>query len=189
MPDGSILIVPGYSFNIAWGCVKVSEECRDCYAETIAKHYKFDVWGPKKDRRTFGEAYWAKPLIWNKQAERQGYKRLVFCCSMADTYEDHPIIEQERQKLWPLIEATPWLQWLLLTKRPQNIMQFSPWRGDAWPLNVSVGTSIGMQKHAEERLAHLIPVPVKIHLVSCEPLLEHLDLSPFLPYLLWIITG
>jgi protein gp37 len=187
-PFGRSLCVPGYTFNIVWGCVKVSEECRDCYAETIASHYGFDVWGPTKGRRTFGEAYWARPLTWNRQAERQGYRRLVFCSSMADTYEDHPVTAMERQKLWPLIEATPWLQWLLLTKRPQNILEFSAWR-DQWPSNVSVGTSIGTSKHLEERLSHLVLVPVDIHLVSCEPLLEALDLSPWLPKLQWIIVG
>lgn len=188
LADGAIVPLPGYTFNLVWGCVKVSEECRDCYAETIADHYGFDVWGPNKGRRTFGEAYWRRPLAWNRQAERQGYKRLVFCSSMADTYEDHPVVGEERLKLWPLIEATPWLQWLLLTKRPENVLAFSPW-GEQWPSNVSVGTSIGTGKHLEERLSHLIRVPVGIRFVSCEPLLEALDLSAWLPWLQWVIVG
>src|SRR5690242_4544402 len=88
LPDGTI--VPGYTFNIVWGCVKVSEGCRGCYAAGIARRYGLDVWGPGKERRAFGADYWRRPLRWNAQAERAGHRRAVFCSSMADVFEDHP---------------------------------------------------------------------------------------------------
>jgi protein gp37 len=37
LPDGRVL--PGYTFNIVWGCVKVSEGCKHCYADTLASRY------------------------------------------------------------------------------------------------------------------------------------------------------
>ena len=190
VPDGTW--IPGYTFNPWWGCLKVSEECHHCYAEDIARHYGHHVWGPSATtaRRRFGEKHWQEPLRWNRQAQQAGYRRSVFCASMADVYEDHPDVESERQKLWTLIEITPWLNWLLLTKRPENILALSPWKhGKRWPENVWVGTSIGLQSRAIERVPLLLEVPAVVRFVSCEPLLGPLDFSPWLPALQWVICG
>ena len=188
LPDGTI--IQGYTFNLVWGCQKVSEECKYCYAEGISAHYGHKVWGPASttERRTFGDAYWRKPLLWNRKAQAQGHRASVFCSSMADTYEDHPTVARERVKLWELIERTPWLNWLLLTKRPENILKMSPWL-EVWPDNVWVGCSVGLQARAEERIPHLLAVPSVVRFLSCEPLLGPLDLSPWLPELQWVISG
>lgn len=189
LPDGTW--VKGYSWNPWWGCLKVSEECRFCYAEGIARHYGHQVWGPAATtpRRFFGPKHWQEPLRWNQQAERDGHRRSVFCASMADVYEMHPDVEHARQHLWELIQATPWLNWLLLTKRPENILALSPWSAGNWPDHVWVGTSIGLQRRAEERLPLLLDVPAVVRFVSCEPLLGPLDLSPWLADLQWVICG
>ncbi|MGH2478077.1 MAG: DUF5131 family protein [Ktedonobacteraceae bacterium] len=188
LPDGSL--VKGYTFNPWWGCLKVSEECHRCYAEGIAHHYGHDVWGPAANtpRRLFGDSHWQEPLTWNRQAQRDGHRRSVFCASMADVYEKHPTIVHERRKLWELIEATPWLNWLLLTKRPENILELSPWRS-SWPDNVWVGTSVGLQSRAEELIPYLLEVPAVVRFLSCEPLLGPLDITPWLAQLHWVICG
>jgi len=189
LPDGSW--IEGYTFNPWWGCLKVSEECKRCYAEGIARRYGHHVWGPAATtpRRLFGETHWHEPLRWNRQAAQAGHRRSVFCASMADVYEDHPNVSGARAKLWELIDATPWLNWLLLTKRPQNILALSPWGGASWPENVWIGTSVGLQKRAEERLPYLLDVPAIVRFVSCEPLLGPLDLSPWIKQLHWVICG
>jgi protein gp37 len=190
LPDGTW--VKGYTFNPWWGCLKISEECQHCYALDIAHHYvKEPLWGPAAttSRRLFGEQHWAQPLQWNRQAARNGHRASVFCASMADVYEAHPQLERERQKLWPLIEATPMLNWLLLTKRPQNILTMAPWGRSSWPDNLWIGTSVGLQKHAQERLTALLEVPAVVRFVSCEPLLGPLDLTLWLDGLDWIIAG
>ena len=118
LPDGTW--IKGYTFNPWWGCFKVAPECKHCYAADIAHHYHKDVWGPETTtpRLLFGEKHWQEPLAWNRQAQRQGHRRSVFCASMADVYEEHRDVASARFKLWELIEQTPWLNWLLLTKRP-----------------------------------------------------------------------
>jgi protein gp37 len=103
-------------------------------------------------------------------------------------FEDHPTVEQERCKLWPLIEQTPMLNWVLLTKRPQNILQMVPWSG-AFPHNVWIGTSVENQRRANERIPVLLAVPAVVRFLSCEPLLEAVDLSAWLPFLQWVIVG
>ncbi len=187
LPDGTM--IPGYSFNIVWGCVKVSEACRDCYADAFAHRLGLDLWGPGKPRNTMSETYWQGPVKWNREAERTGHRRNVFCSSMADTFEDHPTVAEERTKLWPLIEHTPWLNWLLLTKRPQHIMAMAPWGPANWPDHVWVGTSVETQTRASERISMLVQVPARVRFLSCEPLLEPLDLTPWLHALHWVIVG
>jgi len=189
LPDGTW--IKGYTFNPWWGCVKIAPECKHCYAEGIAHHYVEDeLWGPEATtpRKLFGERHWQEPLLWNRQAEKQGHRRSVFCASMADVYEEHSGIAGERLKLWRLIEATPWLNWLLLTKRPQNILKLSPW-GPTWPDNVWVGTSVGLQKRVETEIPSLLDVPAVARFVSVEPQLEAVNLMPYLDRLQWVICG
>jgi protein gp37 len=186
-PDGRR--IPGYTRNLVWGCVKVSEGCKYCYAEAFAERLGLDLWGPRAERRTFGDGYWQEPLRWNAQAEHDGYRRNVFCSSMADTFEDHPVVEQERQRrLWPLIATTPWLNWLLLTKRPENMLRMAPWQ-DNWPDNVWVMTSVETQRRADERVPLLLNVPAVIRGLSIEPQLEHINVTRWLDRLQWVIVG
>lgn len=186
LSDG--IMVPGYTFNIVWGCTRVSEGCKHCYADTLAKRYGFALWGPKAERRTLSASYWQLPLKWQREAARTGHRRNVFCCSMADVFEDYPVVEQERVKLWPLIEQTPMLNWLLLTKRPQHVLSMVPYRS-SWPDNVWVGTSVENQWRADERLPSLLKLPAVVRFLSCEPLLEQVNLSPWLADVEWVIVG
>lgn len=178
MAENSKIEWTTHTFNIAWGCVKVSDGCKFCYADTLSNRYGHDVWGVNKPRRTFGTRHWAEPLKWNQKAKDAGERHRVFCSSMTDVFFDDPTLEQERPKLWALIEQTPHLDWLLLTKRPENIMQMIPesWR-DKLPFNVWVGTSVEHQDAADERIPHLIEVPAVVRFLSCEPLLSDLDLT------------
>lgn len=112
------------TFNPWWGCVEVSPACDNCYARTDAKRYGHPVWGKDAPRRFFGDKHWNEPLRWNRAAEQAGERRRVFCASMADVFEDRDELKPHRARLWKLVEATPALDWLLLTKRPGNIVRF-----------------------------------------------------------------
>lgn len=167
-----------HTFNIAWGCMKVSPGCANCYADTLSRRYGHDVWGPAKTtaRRTFGPKHWNDPIRWNRDAEKAGVRRRVFCSSMCDVFEDHPTIDAEREKLWPLIRATPWLDWQLLTKRPERIKANLP---DDWNdgySNVWLGTSVESQPYAW-RAFELCNVRAAVHFISAEPLLDRVDLA------------
>ncbi|MEM1151826.1 MAG: DUF5131 family protein, partial [Pseudomonadota bacterium] len=82
-----------------------------------------------------------------------------------------------RRELWQLIRETPNLDWLLLTKRPQNIDRYLPddW-GDGYP-NVWLGTTVENQEELRRRVPHLVAVQARIRFLSCEPLLGPLDLN------------
>lgn len=172
-----------HTFNIIFGCSKVSGGCKFCYADGIATRFGFDVWGPPATtaRKTMSAAYWQQPLRWNRAAVKAGKIASVFCCSMGDVFEEHPTVRQEQQKLWALIDSTPNLFWLLLTKRPQNIRAHIPQSWLERPRrNVGFGTSCESQETAQQRIPHLVDVPAYLRFLSCEPLLGPLDLAAWL---------
>lgn len=177
-----------HTFNPWWGCEKVSQACKHCYAETWAKRVGSKVWGAASERRFFSDQHWRQPLIWNREAERSGQRYRVFCASMADVFEDRRDLDQPRRRLAELIAATPCLDWLLLTKRYDKITQLMPWKH--WPDNVWLGLTVENQAWAEIRLPVLANIPAKIRFLSCEPLLGPLDLSAWLGQSIdWIVTG
>lgn len=183
----TIIAWTDHTFNVAWGCTKVSPGCKNCYADTLSNRYGFDVWGPRAPRRTFGEKHWAAPIMWNIKARESGKTERVFCSSMCDIFEDHPTIVGELAKLWPLIRSTPRLHWQLLTKRPERIAANLPadWR-DGYP-NVWLGTSIENDDYTD-RADHLRAIPAVVRFISYEPALGPLP-SLDLDGIDWLIYG
>jgi protein gp37 len=189
-----------HTFNIAWGCFKVSPGCANCYAETFTERVgQGKIWGPvaQTTRRTFGAKHWNEPLKWNRQAKDEGKRRRVFSSSMCDIFEDHPQIIGELAKLWPLIRQTPWLEWQLLTKRYDRIAASLPadW-GDEGYENVWLGVSVENQEWADKRIPALLRVPARVHFISYEPALGPVRLNKYLHpdsatarRLLWVIYG
>lgn len=172
-----------HTFNPWIGCTKVSPACDHCYAEALATNRLGVAWGPHAARRRTAESTWRQPLAWNRKAEREGRRFRVFCSSLADVF-DNKVDEDWRTDLWGLIAATPRLDWLLLTKRPQNIAKMLPaprgfyhpaW-GEGWS-NVWLGTTVENQAEADRRIPHLLAVPAAKHFLSMEPLLGPVDLS------------
>lgn len=168
-----------HTFNPWIGCSKVSPACDHCYAESgskrLAAQHGLKLW--EGDRFMTSEAYWKQPAMWNRKAIAAGERRRVFCASFADVFEDRTELVPRRERLAKLIEATPYLDWLLLTKRPENMIRLSPlsW-GHRWPLNVWAGTTCEDQAHAEQRVPALLNVPASIRFISYEPALGPVDL-------------
>ena len=178
----------------------------DTFARRERAHGR-ELWGPRAERHRTAEAYWKQPITWNKhqwwqcdicgRRWREDYwqdvclhnavdnydhasrvRQRVFCSSLADVFEAHEGLDAWRADLFALIEATPNLDWLLLTKRPENISNMVPY---SWVRrfqeNVWLGTSVENQKYADERIPALLRFPAKVHFLSCEPLLEKIDIS------------
>ncbi len=140
-----------------------------------------------------------------------GRKRArVFCASLCDVFEDWqkpmtntkggilrtdehmeciapndtPVtMDTIRYDLFHLIRRTPNLDWLVLTKRPQNVMRMMAFylEFEPFPVNIWIGTSVENQATADERLPVLKQIPASIRFVSYEPALGPVN---FLPYLL-----
>lgn len=184
-----------HTFNPWWGCQKVSEGCKNCYAETLDKRFGHEThWGPGSARKPMSEKYWRAPIQWNAQATAAGIRAKVFCASMADVFEDHLSVGPWRRMLWELIEKTPNLIWQLLTKRAQNIERMVPMKWLKWfPANVWIGGSAENQERLEEQAAHLAVISCDVRFLSCEPLLGPLtlpvDCNDGSGFFDWIIVG
>jgi protein gp37 len=177
-----------HTFNPWWGCVKVSPACINCYAEKWSKRVGQSLWGPDSPRRFFSDKHWHQPILWDREAKKDQQRRRVFCASMADVFEPRSDLNFWRTRLWDLIGETRNLDWILLTKRPEEIQSRVPWHS-AWPSNVWIGTTVENQEWAEKRINHLIELPAAVRFLSCEPLLGALDLSRWLDRIHWVIVG
>jgi protein gp37 len=138
----------------------------------------------------FGEKHWAEPLAWNAKAEKLGVRKRVFCGSMCDVMEDRRDLDGVRLQLYELIEKTPYLDWQLLTKRPQNFRRFLPASWIASPRsNVWLMTTVGVEKSLW-RIDELKSCPAEIYGVSVEPLIEALPtIGEHLDGIGWCIVG
>jgi protein gp37 len=206
LADKTIIAWTDHTWNIAWGCFKVSPGCKNCYADTLSQLRYRDgegkpnvIWGPPAQtaRRTFGPAHWKDPLKFEKVAALEGPKptddggtrpHLVFSSSMCDVFEDHPQIAAERAKLWPLIRSTPHLHWQLLTKRHDRIAQSLPddWGPEGYP-NVWLGVSIESDAYVH-RMDALRDIPARVRFISYEPVLGDIP-SLDMRGLDWLIVG
>jgi len=171
-----------HSWSPWWGCQKVSPACTNCYAETLADRFRpaERLWRGNRARAKD----WTKPWMWNRRAKNAGTTAKVFP-SMCDPFDDHPEVEPWRQEFLGLCGGTVHLTWLLLTKRPENVLRMVPpaWLTD-WPANVWVGTTVENQERADERIPHLLRVPAAVRFLSVEPMLSAVHLDP-----VWMETG
>lgn len=179
-----------HTFNPWIGCAKVSPECDHCYAERgsfrLGAQHRLKLW--EGDHYLVKEAYWKQPFAWNRAAQSEGVRKRVFCLSHGDWLEDLRELDALRARLYGIIPETPWLDWLLLTKRPENADRMVPksWRS-AYPPNVWAGVTVGVHE-SERRLFDLARMPARVRFASCEPLLESVSVA-YGPTPDWLIIG
>lgn len=196
-----------HTFNPWTGCEKVSPACANCYAETWAKRCGRDF------KTRILTKTWGGPVKWNKQASPEGrgvyyaqhgvylpeHRPRVFCASLAD-WLDETVPAEWFVKLLELLHNTRNLDWLLLTKRPQNFLsrmeaalkthkarvsmqlgcQIANWiSGHPWK-NVWIGVTTEDQQRADERIPLMFDIPARVRFLSVEPMLGPVELSAFM---------
>lgn len=177
-----------HSFSPWWGC---DHGCPYCFAATFAHRLGYSsngtkghaLFGSRSRRRFFGDKYWDEPLRWNKRAAERGVRKRVLCGTMCDVLEDVPAAHPDCQplaqafaKLTRLMIDTPYLDWLLLTKLPQNADMFAWWDGlGPSPSNVWLGVTAENQAMVEKRAEQLLKIRAAKHFISYEPALGPLD--------------
>lgn len=202
------------TFNPWIGCTKIGPGCDNCYAEAdFGQRKKRAAWGPGQPRSRTAAENWKKPILWNKQhwaecpecgwrghygtpshpvcgkcgASAVPARRRVFCSSLADVF-DNEVDPQWRADLFELIESTPNLDWLLLTKRIGNADRMIKQARlaivgssrlvvpDVLP-NLWLGATIVNQQEADRDIPKLLDIPAKVRFLSMEPLLGSVDLG------------
>jgi protein gp37 len=196
LADGTVL--PGYTFNPWIGCTKVSQGCARCYAESQNKHYQWNPagWGPGAPRKRTSKANWKKPWEWAKQAKADGVTRRVFCASLADVF-DHETPREWKIDLFSMIDEINTvhgsLEWLLLTKRPDEMLLDLPvgWMKNA-PNCVRIGITAEDQENFDRRYPKLLRAWSGKNFISYEPALGPLEITRVLFTVVkpdWVVCG
>lgn len=180
-----------HTFNPWMGCTKVSAACDNCYAEDLMDtRYGKVTWGSGQPRIRTSESNWNMPRKWQRQALATGARPFVFCASLADVF-DNEAPEEWRADLFKLIEETPNLVWLLLTKRVGNVLAMSHKAWGGMPRNVAIGATMADQTEYDRdrmKLARVKEVVAPLFTFgSFEPMLGPIILDKNAPD--WIIVG
>ncbi len=158
------------------------------------KRYRLDFHAVAKSKTTFDD-----PLKWAKNGKVKPGSQ-IFTCSWSDWFIEDA--DPWRDEAWEIVRDTPFT-YMILTKRPERIVNHLPsdW-GRGYP-NVWLGVSAEDQENADLRIRQLEKIPAATRFVSAEPLLgpidfwlDESDLSLTghgfhytFPEIDWIITG
>lgn len=154
------------TWNPFYGCTKVSEGCKNCYAEREMKRFGKDFDTITRSKTTFRD-----PLKWKES-------RMIFVCSWGDFF--HPDVPRDwRNDAWNIMMEADQHVYLILTKRPQYFPLYLPldWSLANPPNHIWFGVSAENQSRADERIPTLLNLPAKLHFVSMEPLLGPIRLA------------
>ena len=174
------------TWNPASGCTKISDGCKNCYAETMAKRLK--AMGIKEYENGF--AVTLHPSRLREPLERKK-PTMYFVCSMGDLFhEDVPF--EFIYKIWVVMINSSQHTFQVLTKRPDRMFEFisvyAPVRAmtgetygtDFLPKNIWLGVTAENQEQADKRIPILLDTPAALRFVSIEPMLSHIDLTKYL---------
>ncbi|MBU9380695.1 phage Gp37/Gp68 family protein [Burkholderia gladioli] len=185
MSENSKIEWTDHTFNPFIGCTKVSPGCDNCYAEHMMDTRMHRVkWGPGQPRARTSAANWREPVRWNARHEEffaaHGRRQRVFCASLADVF-DNAVPAAWRRDLAALIEATPALDWQLLTKRIGNaaamLVDMFP---AGTPDHVWLGATVVNQTEADRDVPKLLATPARMRFLSIEPMLGPVDVARWL---------
>lgn len=157
------------TWNPVTGCTKISEGCRNCYAEGIAKRF----WGERK----FTDVQ-CHPERLSEPAKLKKPSR-IFVNSMSDMFH-HYIPYEFIKDIWSVMLANQQHTFVILTKRADRMAEtVDLLLRDGFGVlpNVWIGVSVENQQAADERILLLLQTPAAVRFVSCEPLLVPVNLG------------
>lgn len=205
------------TWNPVRGCSRVSEGCRNCYAERVAARFSgeklpfnglVNAHGRWNGTVRLVGAALTKPLSWRNP-------RRIFVNSMSDLFHES-LTNEEIARVFGVMAKTRWHTFQVLTKRAERMAQWFEWAAGgrhvwpaaqdfqmpmwvlreglgadaSWPLrNVWIGVSVENQAAADERIPHLLRCPAAVRFLSCEPLLGPVDLRFVAPRDDWHIDA
>jgi protein gp37 len=177
------------TWNPVTGCSHVSEGCRHCYAEELSLRHKWSTraWTAinAQENIILHPERLEKPLHWKKP-------KMIFVNSMSDLF--HELVPDEFiERVFAVMAQAGQHTYQVLTKRPKRMME---WCEQHYPMslpNVWLGTSVENQRAVDERLPYIKNTRAAVRFLSCEPLLEDIDLRLWEnladPGIDWVICG
>ena len=179
MPTRSNIEWTEMTWNPVTGCTKISQGCKNCYAERMAKRLK--AMGSDRYRAgfkvTLHDDLLDVPMRWRQP-------RTVFVNSMSDLFhEDIP--DAYISRVFETMRACPQHTFQILTKRAERVAAMA--KTLSWPEHVWMGVSVE-DARVIDRIHSLQQVPVKVRFLSLEPLIGPLE-NLSLRGISWVIVG
>jgi protein gp37 len=160
-------------WNLWHGCVKISEGCKNCYVFRRDALYDID------SKNVYKTQNFDLPL--NRKRDKS-YKipsgEHVWTCFTSDFFIEDA--DDWRDDAWKMIKHRKDLTFSMATKRIDRVQQCLPNDWGSGYDNVRLLCSVENQKQAELRLPTFKKLPFVKKGIICEPLLEAINLSPFL---------
>lgn len=159
-------------WNPVTGCTKISEGCKHCYAERMAKRLRGRFGYPAEDpfKVTLQEQHLYNPVTWKKPT-------MVFVGSMTDIFHQN-VTDHYLLKIFDIMINLSRHTFQVLTKRPERMVHFFQKHFNfGLPDNIWIGTSAENQQTADERIPILLQIHAAIRFISCEPLLGPIEFS------------
>ena len=172
-----------HGWNPWHGCRKLSEGCRRCYV------YGMDEIHGKDGSRISRNRDFDLPL----RTRRNGDYVLPPGTTVGTCFTSDFLLEEAdawRPEAWAMMRRRPDLQFFMLTKRIHRLAACLPpdW-GDGYP-NVTLGCTVENRDRAAFRLPLYREAPIRHKVLALSPLLEPLDLRPWLgPWLEEVSVG
>ncbi|MGB0747160.1 MAG: DUF5131 family protein [Magnetospiraceae bacterium] len=166
MGDQSKIQYTDHTFSPWYGCTKVGPGCDHCYAENVGRRLGVTWGGPRK---LAADSTWKKPLVWNRIAAKAGVRKRVMV-SLCDPF-DNQVPSEWTARFFRLIDATPNLDWILVTKRIGNAAKWVDGQENIWLV-----ATVCTQAEADRDIPRLLTIPAMVHGISIEPLLEPIRL-------------
>jgi protein gp37 len=167
------------TWNPVTGCTKVSQGCKNCYAERMARRLKamgsgryqhgFDV--------TIHEDLVSLPKTWKRG-------RMVFVNSMSDLFHE-TVPDEFLQSVFRTMSECPQHTFQILTKRSERLRALA--KKLPWPSNIWMGVSVE-DGRVVQRIKDLRATPARVKFLSCEPLIGPLE-RLVLRGIDWVIVG
>lgn len=168
------------TWNPSAGCTKVSSGCKNCYAETMAIRLQ----AMRVEGYENGFNFNTVPSRLNEPLKRKK-PTIFFVNSMSDIFHETMPVEY-LNKIFNVIEKTPYHTYQILTKRADKMFQYLSQR--KIPRNIWLGVTVENKKHGLPRIDKLRQLKASVLFLSVEPLLE--DLGKInLKNIDWVIVG
>jgi protein gp37 len=167
------------TWNPVTGCIKISQGCKHCYAERMAKRLKAMGATRYADgfKPTLHDDLIDAPRKWKRP-------RLIFVNSMSDLFQE-AVPDSFIRRVFDTMRDCPQHTFQILTKRSDRLRQLGA--SLPWPSNIWMGVSVE-DARVIDRIADLAAVPAQVRFLSCEPLIGPLN-NLILDRIHWVIVG